>query len=262
MAYVKVPIPSEVYHLTKKANMDSILEDGKIRRFDDTECWFCEDLLKMKAYMERTVLCEGKPYYAVGGQLCRYPKFVPEDHVILKLTPRRREGNWYRWDQEVLPGSPRELIKAAREFSELKIGFRGDLAFKNAEVIDVPQFVLDGTVRKTPVQTNAELWEQLREKVEQGQKTYMDSLYRMSPAQLISHAAEIEADRFCYNTLLTMRMDREQLETLSAMDAPLEAVRDAWASAQEVGQEEEFSHVLFELCDPMVQEQTMQMKIK
>ena len=99
MAYVKAPIPSEVYHLTKKANLESILDDGAIRRFDDTECWFCESLAKMKAYMEQTVLCEGKPYYGAGGQLCRYPKFEPDEHIILKLTPCRREGNWYRWNQ-------------------------------------------------------------------------------------------------------------------------------------------------------------------
>ena len=39
--YVKAPIPSEVYHLTKKANLESILDAGAIRHFDDTECWFC-----------------------------------------------------------------------------------------------------------------------------------------------------------------------------------------------------------------------------
>ena len=141
MAYVKAQIPSEVYHLTKEKNLDSILSDGKIRRFNDTECWFCENLTKMRAYMEQTVLCEGKPYYAVGGQLCRYPKFIPEDYVILKLTPCHREGNWYRWNQEVPPGSSKELVQAAKEFSALKIGFRGDLAFKNVEIIDVPRFL-------------------------------------------------------------------------------------------------------------------------
>ena len=71
MAYQKVPRPSTVYHLTKKEHLDSILDDGVIRRFNDTECWFCESLDKMKAYMGQTVLCEGKSYYAVGGQLCR-----------------------------------------------------------------------------------------------------------------------------------------------------------------------------------------------
>ena len=44
MAYEKVPRPSTVYHLTQKGNLDSILDDGRIRRFSDTECWFCESL--------------------------------------------------------------------------------------------------------------------------------------------------------------------------------------------------------------------------
>ena len=141
MAYQRVPTPSELYHLTKAEHLSSILDDGKIRRFDDSECWFCETLPKMKAYMEQTVMCEGKLYYTVDGQLCRYPKFVPEDYVLLKLTPCQAEDNWYRWDQEVPPGSPKELIKTAKEFSALKIGYCGDLRFSAVEVIDVPAFL-------------------------------------------------------------------------------------------------------------------------
>lgn len=44
MAYVKVPAPSVVYHLAKADRLDSILDDGQIRRFLDSECWFCESL--------------------------------------------------------------------------------------------------------------------------------------------------------------------------------------------------------------------------
>ena len=44
MAYVKVPAPSVVYHLAKADRLDSILDDGQIRRFEDSECWFCESL--------------------------------------------------------------------------------------------------------------------------------------------------------------------------------------------------------------------------
>ena len=260
MAYVKVTPPSVVYHLTRMENLDSVLDDGKIRRFMDSECWFCESLGKMKAYMEQTVMCEGKPYYAVGGQLCRYPKFVPEDYVLLKLTPCGYEDNWYRWNQEIPPGSSRELMQAAKEFSMLKIGYRGDMAFRSAEVIDVALFLTDGIVQGNPVQTTSELRELLFEHVEREQREYTDSLYRMTQGQLIANAGEIEANRFCYNALLTMRLDREQLKVLAAMDDPLEVVRSAWASAQEVGQEEEFSHTLFEICEQTVQEQTMQMK--
>ena len=186
MAYEKVPRPSTVYHLTKKEHLDSILDDGVIRRFDDTECWFCESLEKMKAYMAQTVLCEGKPYYAVGGQLCRYPKFVPEAHVLLKLRPCDQPDNWYRWDQEVPPGSSRELMQAAKEFSMLKIGYRGDMAFRNAEVIDVALFLTDGIVQGNPVQTTSELRELLFEHVEREQREYTDSLYRMTQGQLIA----------------------------------------------------------------------------
>ena len=35
MAYIKAPIPSEVYHLTQQDKLDDILNDGKIRRFGD-----------------------------------------------------------------------------------------------------------------------------------------------------------------------------------------------------------------------------------
>lgn len=72
------------------------------------------------------------------------PKFVPEDYVLLKLTPCGYEDKWYRWEQEMPPGSPKALIRAAREFSALKIGYRGDLAFRNAEVINVPKFLTEG----------------------------------------------------------------------------------------------------------------------
>mgnify|MGYP000110407449 CR=1 FL=1 len=70
-------------YLRKKENLNSILEDGMIRRFSDMECWFCVDLQKMKAYMEQTVMCEGKPYYSVAGQLCRYPRFSLSSFTLI-----------------------------------------------------------------------------------------------------------------------------------------------------------------------------------
>lgn len=180
MAYEKVPRPSTVYHLTKKEHLNSILDDGVIRRFDDTECWFCESLDKMRAYMAQTVLSEGKPYYAVGGHLCRYPKFVPEEYVLLKLTPRGYEDNWYRWDQEIPPDSPKELVRAAREFSLLKIGYRGDMAFRNAEVIDVALFLTDGIVQGNPVQTTSRLRDMVQpQTVEELLRSYPNDYFQL-----------------------------------------------------------------------------------
>ena len=96
MAYGKARIPTEVYHLTRRENVDSIRADKRIRRFGDTECWFCWSPEDMLRYMEYTVLCEGKPYIATDGRIEHYPEFIPEDHVLLKLltsnSPRRSSG--------------------------------------------------------------------------------------------------------------------------------------------------------------------------
>lgn len=245
MAYVKAPIPSEVYHLTKKANLESILDDGAIRRFDDTECWFCESLAKMKAYMEQTVLCEGKPYYGAGGQLCRYPKFEPDEHIILKLTPSRREGNWYRWNQEIPLNSPPELVQAAAEFSKLKIGFRGDLPFRNAEAIDVAEF-LHGSIVCRNVQTTSELWKRLSEKVEQNWQTYQRNLYDRSPGVLIGIADEIAATATCYSEFLCSGSDlsRRDLSYLLQFENPLDVLRDRWVLDQSTEQGTRFLGML------------------
>ena len=245
MAYVKAPIPSEVYHLTQMDKLDDILDDGKIRRFGDTECWFCESLAKMKAYMEQTVLCEGKPYYGAGGQLCHYPKFDPDKYVILKLTPCRREGNWYRWNQEIPLNSPPELVQAAAEFSKLKIGYRGDLAFKNAETIHVAEF-LHGRVVRQRVQTASELWERLSEKIEQNWQTYQRSLYDRSPGVLIGMADEISAAATCYSEfqLSGAYLPKDMLEYLLQFEDPLEVARDRWIFEQGADHGDEFQHAL------------------
>ena len=255
MAYVKVTPPSVVYHLTRMENLDSILDDGKISRFLDSECWFCESLGKMKAYMEQTVMCEGKPYYAVGGQICRYPKFVPEDYIILKLTPCHQKDNWYRWEQEVPAGSPAELVRAAHEFSALKIGYRGDLAFQNAEVIDVPRFLTEGLTQGEPVQTNAELRDALFQRIAQEQKAYTESLYHMTQSELIANAGEIEATRYCYNALLTANLERYQMLLLLSDGYPLTCVRDAWQTEQDVDRDDEFRHTVFRLCEDLQENQ-------
>ena len=246
MAYVKEHAPSEVYHLTKKENLNSILEDGMIRRFGDTECWFCADLQKMKAYMEQTVMCEGKHYYGVTGQLCRYPKFVPEDYVLLKLTPCQQRDNWYRWEQEVPAGSPAELVRAAHEFSALKIGYRGDLAFHNAEAIDVPRFLAEGFTKGEPVQTSTELWAALSQRIEDEMADYMRRLDLRTRDELIQTADEIDAMMTCdcELRLLGECLPREELVFLLEQDKPLEQMSRAWMEHRNVDLGETFQSLL------------------
>ena len=137
MSYTKARIPTEVYHLTKKENLDSILSDKRIRRFGDTECWFCRDIPDMLRYMEYTVLNEGAPYIGVGGRMMHYPKFEPREHVLLKLTPQKWEDKWYQWNQVVPQNASAKAKERAAEFSSLKVGYRGDLRFSEFEVIEL-----------------------------------------------------------------------------------------------------------------------------
>ena len=263
MAYEEVPRPSTVYHLTQKGNLDSILDDGMIRRFNDTECWFCESLDKMKAYMEQTVLCEGKPYYAVGGQLCRYPKFVPEHYVLLKLTPSHAKDNWYRWDQEIPPGSPKELARVAREFSLLKIGYRGDMAFKEPEVIDVPKF-LAGEIVSHKELTSGELWGLLYERTESEMAHFMRGLDHLERDELIQSAAEISAMQMCRSEL-TVRgknLSREELQFLLQTENPLEVLREAWLERQNADEGETFSSLLSDLRDETQRMRSPTMRMK
>lgn len=42
MAYERIDKPKGLlYHYTKRENVESILRDGRIRKFKDSECWFC-----------------------------------------------------------------------------------------------------------------------------------------------------------------------------------------------------------------------------
>lgn len=263
MAYVKVRPPVKIYHLTGKDNLNSILDDGVIRRFNDTECWFCESLDKMRAYMEQTVMCEGKPYYAVGGQLCHYPKFVPEDYVLLKLTPSHAKDNWYRWDQEIPPGSPRGLARAAREFSLLKIGYRGDMAFKEPEVIDVPKF-LSGEIVSHKELTSSEMWGLIFERTEAEMAAYMRGLDQLERDELIQAATEISAMQVCRGRLTVQgeSLPREELQFLLQAERPLEVLREAWLEHQSVDEGEIFFSLLSGLREETqrMESPTMQMK--
>lgn len=145
MAYERISKPEGcLYHYTTRNHLDSILQDGRIRRMGDTECWFCTSLEDTLTLMRNTVMMEGKPYYGLGGVLKHYPAFVPEDYVILKLEPRFQSSEWVRWNQEFPPGGPQELLDAGRAFSRLKVGYRGDLKFKeHPEIIEVAPLLLE-----------------------------------------------------------------------------------------------------------------------
>ena len=120
---------------TGKENLESILRDGRIRKFCDRETWFTKSLADTLRLMSLTVMQEGAAYYDASGRLQRYPVFVPEDYVVLELTPRYQSGEWVIWNQELPPNAPESVRELAEEFSHLKLGYRGDLKFWENPVI-------------------------------------------------------------------------------------------------------------------------------
>ena len=263
MAYVKVRPPVKIYHLTGKDNLNSILDDGVIRRFNDTECWFCESLDKMKAYMEQTVMCKGKPYRTADGQLCHYSNFNPEAHILLKLAPIWQEDAWYRRTQDQPSSSSDEMMQTEREFFPLSIGYRGDMAFQNAEVIDVPKF-LAGEIVSHKELTSSELWGLIFERTEAEMAAYMRGLDQLERDELIQSAAEISAMQVCRGRLTVQgeSLPREELQFLLQAERALEVLREAWLEHQSVDEGEIFSSLLSGLREETqrMESPTMQMK--
>lgn len=145
MSYERISdAPKILYHYTKKDNIESILNDGKIKKFKDKECWFCTSVDDALRYMELTVMNEGNPYIDVNGLRKKFPAFIAEDFVVLELTPRFQNGDWVKWNQEYPPSTPLETQELLKEFSDLKIAFRGDFKFKaNPQILEVSDLLHD-----------------------------------------------------------------------------------------------------------------------
>ncbi|WP_312699290.1 hypothetical protein [Sedimentibacter sp.] len=154
MAYELIKKPEGwLYHYTKKDHLDAILQDGRIRRFGDKECWFCTSLEDTLRLMEMTVMKEGHPYIDKHGFVRKYTAFVPKDYIILKLEQNHQNGEWVRWNQEMPLGCSSEILAQAEEFSLLKKGFRGDLKFhRRPQVIEVAPLLEEQTMNMTTSQ--------------------------------------------------------------------------------------------------------------
>ena len=155
MGYERISRPEGLlYHYTKRENAEKILRDGKVKKFRDRETWFCASLENTLKLMEMTVMQEGKRYYDAGGLPKRYPQFVPEDYVILELSPRFQNGDWVIWNQEFPDGVSEEVRKLGEEFSRMKLGFRGDLKFyENPMIYEVSELLAEQTEAQVVMMT-------------------------------------------------------------------------------------------------------------
>ena len=61
MGYERIQKPEGLlYHYTRKENLESILRDGRIRKFCDRETWFTKSLADTLQLMSLTVMQEGE----------------------------------------------------------------------------------------------------------------------------------------------------------------------------------------------------------
>lgn len=129
--------PEVVFHYTKRENLKSIKEDGfiKANKIDWDSCWFTKSLESNLNLMEQTIMVEGKTYINILGLPANYPKFIPEDYVILKLIPVSNEKHeWLRW----VDGFSKTNDEDHYNFT---VAHQGNLKFSSIEVIEVAEVV-------------------------------------------------------------------------------------------------------------------------
>lgn len=95
MGYERIQKPEGLalpLHSKRKSGIH--LKGWMIRKFCDRETWFTKSLADTLRLTSLTVMQEGAAYYDARGRLQRYSVFVPEDYVVLELTPRYQSGEW------------------------------------------------------------------------------------------------------------------------------------------------------------------------
>ena len=89
----------------------------------------------------------------------------------------------------------------------------------------------------------------LRDRLDQNYKTYMESLQKKTPSELIVLASEITAVQQIYDELLDA-CDEDDIDFLLQFDDPLETASGAWESEiTGYDHSEEISHTLWSLRD-------------
>ena len=140
------------------------------------------------------------------------------------------------------------MMQAEREFFPLSIGYRGDMAFQNAEVIDVPKF-LAGEIISHKELTSGELWGLLFERTESEMADFMRGLDHLERDELIQSAAEISAMQVCRRGLMAERkkLTRRNVLFLLQMEKPLGMISEVWMEQQNAEEGNAFSRLLAEL---------------
>lgn len=136
--------PEFVYHLTEALNLESILEDGKIKSFNHFLTYFSTSPFQIAVHVRLSGVTECiRIKIRTDATLVHLQPIDVDDMVVLKLKPKRKEPMaWYREISDVnnLPGTEhtegdRKLVSYINEAS---ICHYGDLEFSKDEIEIIP----------------------------------------------------------------------------------------------------------------------------
>lgn len=94
--FQEISQPEKVYHMTDRENLDSILNDGKIKSFHDYLTFFFSNTDCIPVYIQLTDALFGRQYRNTDGMAITAPPLQIENTIVLELVPRRKEKlEWY-----------------------------------------------------------------------------------------------------------------------------------------------------------------------
>lgn len=155
--FEEIEQPEVVYHMTGEENLNDILDDGKIKSFNDYATYFFPDTKFIPMYIQLSGALTGRSYYGTDGVILKAPPLDIDSTVVLKLIPRRTEK--LEWCKEVIPTqnakyehTPEDVKVIWSLFNQCRIVHYGNFQFRadSVEVIklrdiydNMPQDVRD-----------------------------------------------------------------------------------------------------------------------
>lgn len=141
-SWKEVPQPEYCYHFSTKENIKKILQDGKVKQFNDFMTYFFYRLEDIPVYLDLTGAYHGRRAWNTKGQLVTYPPVIPAECAILKLYPSRREPlAWY--EEQTASRTADAISKEIYSiFDSIRVCHYGSLSFKpDPEVIELSEVI-------------------------------------------------------------------------------------------------------------------------
>lgn len=120
--------PKEIYHFTKKENLENIMKDRTIKHFSDVYTFYCPTEWEAKWFLYN-VTCNPKATTVGSNGIKRQNNNKIEEFVLLKITPDTNYLDNSKWFKS---NSTRN-----EEVDSHVICYKGTVKIKNAEIYEL-----------------------------------------------------------------------------------------------------------------------------